>query len=1103
MKNCFIISVICLFISCISLAQTNSNNVDPFLGSYELGGRADLVWFNTNLNSSGFEIGHGLFSGDTAQQPVTDFQENNSVISTDGVSGNFLMSSVSQQERDEAVLSTMESVGDSLIRVRLYVDQYVNGAWSIVPETIDSLKAKASTVDERMLIRMTSGYFTGGPAKEFAVAYNLPDGSNLITIRVFKLDVTTGRPIQITSVKDDALPATLGKQAFFNITAGNFEGNGRDQLVLIKNNAQIAYSGQNLGTDIISLKFHAYDFDWTTNQLASKDTTTRSWTCPGVNGENYSIIQNRLTQLVLCSGNFNGDGRAECICGFSLYMYFTLVLSPIPVYYPDMYYYVVPFSLNSNLTSFNFNNSNPVYVEGVPMNGQTPSSLADAQMSMVAGDIDTVGSQDGKDELVVSAMENMYVYSLSSSLSLTNIAKEASLSKIEYASHRTIAIADIDGDTTFADSAGANWHPEIVAADFSFSPRSNTTLGPDNTPNIRTFKLADTSPFALTNVSTFSGNYSNTVAPNLMWDGGILLGDFQGNAIRLGRPRTLVVNHIVEPAIILNAPPVGFDVIGDSTYNICDAYPINGSSDDFYSQLIQGTSKGIEVSTETHSSWGVSSTLSAGGEFLGIGVKASFTAKYGQNFNNTVSNDSVFKVISSSQAQWDDLIYATVTNYDIWEYPVYADGVLKGHVMAAIPRGKEYEHIYSNDLEGDGTGIILNHEPGNLLSYPNYADVTKNPDVSKLLYNLGPEPIIAQSSPAGFDLEWSSIKDTNTENTMNYGFSASASAEGWGWSFETEGNYDHQAVKTHTTTITSNIDMIANFGTLYGKYYSDAGYSITPYAYWSREGALVLDYTVKLTGTFWQEHYSQYPDLTFNCYYRYFNQMGLGGLSSETADWTKEIQIFPSTPKEGDTVTVLAEIHNYSLKADTSQVQVRFYLGSSENGGKPVLDLNGDSVFTTSSPVAARGDQIINFKWKVPNGLVSSDSILYAVIDPDNKIPELKEDNNVGWNHINILNVTSVSPTKSNQISNYILSQNYPNPFNPVTRINYQIPKLSHVTIKVYNILGQEVATLVNEEKMAGNYSVEFNATRFASGVYFYRMQAGDFVSTKKLILLK
>ena len=85
----------------------------------------------------------------------------------------------------------------------------------------------------------------------------------------------------------------------------------------------------------------------------------------------------------------------------------------------------------------------------------------------------------------------------------------------------------------------------------------------------------------------------------------------------------------------------------------------------------------------------------------------------------------------------------------------------------------------------------------------------------------------------------------------------------------------------------------------------------------------------------------------------------------------------------------------------------------------------------------------------------------------------------------------------------YSLLQNYPNPFNPTTTIKYQIPELSFVTIKVYDVLGNEIATLANEEKPVGSYEVEFDGSELTSGIYFYKLQAGDFIETKKMILLK
>jgi hypothetical protein len=85
----------------------------------------------------------------------------------------------------------------------------------------------------------------------------------------------------------------------------------------------------------------------------------------------------------------------------------------------------------------------------------------------------------------------------------------------------------------------------------------------------------------------------------------------------------------------------------------------------------------------------------------------------------------------------------------------------------------------------------------------------------------------------------------------------------------------------------------------------------------------------------------------------------------------------------------------------------------------------------------------------------------------------------------------------------FALMQNYPNPFNPTTVIRYQLPVSSQITLKVYDVLGREVATLVNENKQAGNYTVSFDASKCSSGVYFYKLQTGNFVQTKRMMLVK
>ena len=133
----------------------------------------------------------------------------------------------------------------------------------------------------------------------------------------------------------------------------------------------------------------------------------------------------------------------------------------------------------------------------------------------------------------------------------------------------------------------------------------------------------------------------------------------------------------------------------------------------------------------------------------------------------------------------------------------------------------------------------------------------------------------------------------------------------------------------------------------------------------------------------------------------------------------------------------------------------------------------------------------------------SSSAINYSIIDED--IPNvsmlsyrLKQiDNDGSYDYSDEVLVINSAP------SEYALQQNYPNPFNPITKIKYQLSQLSFLTIMVYDILGNEVATLVNEETPAGTFEVKFDATSLPSGIYFYKLHAGTFIEIKKMVLIQ
>ena len=132
---------------------------------------------------------------------------------------------------------------------------------------------------------------------------------------------------------------------------------------------------------------------------------------------------------------------------------------------------------------------------------------------------------------------------------------------------------------------------------------------------------------------------------------------------------------------------------------------------------------------------------------------------------------------------------------------------------------------------------------------------------------------------------------------------------------------------------------------------------------------------------------------------------------------------------------------------------------------------------------------------------LSSQVKLQFVLDTDN---ELTRD---GWYvddiGVFIYTIPTETPSEIKPVYEFSLEQNYPNPFNPTTSIQYAIGSRQFVTLKVYDVLGNTVATLVNEEKPAGTYEVKFDASNLSSGIYFYKLQAGSFIKTKKMILLR
>jgi len=218
------------------------------------------------------------------------------------------------------------------------------------------------------------------------------------------------------------------------------------------------------------------------------------------------------------------------------------------------------------------------------------------------------------------------------------------------------------------------------------------------------------------------------------------------------------------------------------------------------------------------------------------------------------------------------------------------------------------------------------------------------------------------------------------------------------------------------------------------------------------------------------------------------------------------ITVTPSTTMvPGDTAILSAyTIHNGGDVA-TGYFSNGFYLStdSTLTTSDIYLDGNGNTNLDPFSDYPWDGPDLI-----IPDNTVLGDYYIGILLDRDGQVPESDETNNFMSVKITIVG-SAVEEIGCHALPlDYALSQNCPNPFNLTTEIEYSLPKHAHVTIDVFNILGQDIRTLVDEMISAGSHRAEWNGSddsghSVSSGVYFYRIRAGEFTKTRKMILLK
>jgi hypothetical protein len=200
-----------------------------------------------------------------------------------------------------------------------------------------------------------------------------------------------------------------------------------------------------------------------------------------------------------------------------------------------------------------------------------------------------------------------------------------------------------------------------------------------------------------------------------------------------------------------------------------------------------------------------------------------------------------------------------------------------------------------------------------------------------------------------------------------------------------------------------------------------------------------------------------------------------------------------------------ATTENYQPSADTTSYCAGYFMYSTDGGatwtdpemftpvGTPIMDFRYPSI-TSVCPVSTTDEDVV-----IVNIVMQGDTIAGSTVNTGGQPVGVTAGYYLFTTEIAVVSAGN-DPLVVNQFN---LEQNYPNPFNPNTSINYTLAERSNVSIKVYDVLGEEVATLVNTNQDAGAHTINFDASNLASGLYIYTLNAGNFTSSKKMMLLK
>ena len=1089
MKTKIYILTIFLFLLFMIMAQNPQDERDPLQGDYRIADAADLLtlWAGspgTNGNQINHKFHRFVALNDPNPDVLDQLQAGNKMIATgdSGTAGDRTLDMIVGDFNGDNV--------DDIVSAWEGPDRTIN---LIIPEinqnTLDWTNANFVTVSGAALVndpgttyskrhlKLANGFFDEDPQEEFILAYWAEDET--VQLKLFDTNGTR-TPEEISTAKTIDLPtdgaSMVVRSTRFDVATGDLDGDGTSEIILVAG-AELD-CGESQGCWQVIIK--VYDYDNASKQISEISLPANQSTL----WEKTDNTSRWIGRLAVAAGDFENDGVDEIVVGLTR-SYNTS---------PDAEWFLKTLKMKTDLTGFDSDYGAEEYVGQSSGNDGYPLSIA-------TGDL----NRDGDDEIVVAA-RSLYVFDSDTSLKLSHIAGGSLSTMPGSDSHSMMLIADLDADNDIANE-NTDWAPEIVAVITQNFDDGNT--GTDSRFYYRVWGFTP-GEFNLELRAELEDEISDASGARPL---AMVAGNFGAKGLRAGSPQRYTRTDIVEPLVILNAPPTHFDVFGGETFDIAECY--NGNDCNSYSTYETETQQTISMQTEFHRDWSVGARLDGGFTIpkLDVGVKVHLEAKYGRGFSKRSGSRETFTVSQTINAISDDWIYAVIVDYDIWEYPLILNGDIEGYIAVVVPKSRQRAWFDSKSFSA--YTYIPSHEVGNILSYAEISSPEDNPAVdAEILWDSGDRITLNNNS----DATWRLTKEEETEtSTTNSDFKSIGGSVDFKIPFKyipdigIDGNYSDSNVSTYTSSVTDRKGLSVHFDAI-DMSIGNTRYSVTPYAYWAKNGALVLDYTVEPElppnptdpATWWSETYGQKPDPTFILPWRNDPEKGLG-ISEEAQRYrTRDIIFEPEEPEIGETVTIKARIQNFSLLPTNGAVKVHFFMGDPDNGGTLLESVIGQQDIFTETGIVSRGTSVVEFDWKVPN-TIPRYSRIYAVLDPDNSFEEIHEDNNKAWSVLYVEGgVTAVPENAGSEVpGKFALYANYPNPFNSTTTITYELPGESKVKLTVFDIRGRTVAVLVNNNKAAGVHSTQFDAGSLASGLYFYRLEADKFSQTRKLLFVK